>query len=210
MTQLLLSLLSQSSEGEEKRRHDIYEEPPTQSNVHCMFLVYKQSLPRRKACSNGYSVSTTSPGKGSFSNLLSYSEQLVMGRGAGITFPNYYAVAGEDDHIFGLFLMSFTSLSNIQLPIYSLRSSVQCQRPSSGNPLIRGIPQIRFSSEVSPLLATFQVFQCFSWHFELTFHLTTWRSERCFLWFHFLPHPGVSSILLYFLPGSKHKCLRML
>lgn len=86
-------------------------------------------MPRRKACSNGYSVSTTSPGKGSFSNLLSYSEQLAMGRRAGITFPNYYAVAGEDDHIFGLFLMSFTSLSNIQLPIYF--SQVFCAMPET-------------------------------------------------------------------------------
>lgn len=53
-----------------------------------------------------------------FSNLSPYSEQLAMGRGAGLTFPNYYAVAGEDDHILGLLIMSFTSPSNLQLPIY--------------------------------------------------------------------------------------------
>lgn len=42
-----------------------------------------------------------------------------MGRGAGLSFPNYYAVAKEDDCLFSPLLMSSTRLYDPQLPIYS-------------------------------------------------------------------------------------------
>ena len=116
MIQLPLSLFSQSSEGEE-RRHDRRNHLQRVKHVAC-FCLQTKPVETESMLSDGYSDSAAFPVKGSFSNLLSYSEQLAMGKGVGLTFPNYYAVAREDDHIFGLLLTCFTSLSDPQLPLY--------------------------------------------------------------------------------------------